>query len=743
MNKISSMLPLLKRFLLIALLACTMPAAWAYSLLGPVANSPEDSFQVSEIGYNPLHSGAAPPFFIDGLMTGPKNLGEGYRLNTPVLYYAFDPSFGYFGSDGETAVQKAFDILNSVTNVDNYSTSLSEFPLRSQSVNYQAGILGLLDVKSETLAIMMGQMGLADSVRYTWALTDRDNPAGSTCPPGGPSSLYTYVVIQRNYDITATPLNFNAPDVGQYSPYVNGELYSYFIFDDCDAPGASPPTADALEIPVDPLNNNPPVASGLGEDALQLGSFYTGLTRDDVAGLRYLMSSNNVFAPSAGYLETSAGGSQVTGGGGSGTTNNLTTLSLSTLDTDPTTLQALYPGIVITSVTTNITSGATNYVYTFGNVVTNVFSPTSSAQILTTNVGPLIGAPFGSPNVTNVSLSKPFQTNLVSGDFYIIPTNSCGIDVLSTNFTTPSFSTNLLTVGTNSAGNFFSQSLVTKFTAYNLKVFICTPAAGSTNTGTVIADLQGIGNVQFVRVSDANYDYQTGLFYSPLTNTYSMVAVKNGQFSTVTFQRVVTRPDYLFEGQNLSTGGNDVAYQNPNFAVSTPNFINGRNPAIYSGPGIIDPTSSANTVIILSTVGPYYNNSSPAFLSGPNAALGRSFIWGSFDGTTNAPIVYPNGTSIATLAAESLFQISPTALPSASHASSSYTVTLVVSGGQPPYSWSLASGTVLPTGWTLSSGGVISGSPASTAVGTYDFVVQLNDSGGHAVQINYALVITN
>jgi Putative Ig domain len=736
------MLLLLKRFLLIALLAGTASAAWAYSLSGPVANSPEDSFQVTEIGYNPLGLGNAPPFFIDGLRIGPKNLGEGYRLNTPVLYYAFDPSFGYFGSDGETAVQKAYDILNSLTNVDNYSTNLSEFPLRSQSVNYQAAMLGLQDVKSETLAIMMGQMGLADSVRYVWALTDRDNPAGSMCPQGGPSIGYTYVVIQRNYDVTATPLNFNAPDVGQYSPYVNGELYSYFIFDDCDAPAASPPTADALEIPVDPLHNNPPVASGVGEDQLTVGSFYTGLTRDDVAGLRYLMSSNNVFAPSAGYLETSAGGSQVTGGGGSSNTNKLTTSSLSTLNTDPTTLQALYPGIVINSVTTNVVNGATNYVYAFGNVVTNVFSPTSSAQILTTNVAPPIGAPIGSPNVTNVSLSKPFQTNLVSGDFYIVPTNSCGIEVLSTNFTTISFSTNLLVVGTNSTGNFFSQSLVTKFTAYNLNVIICTSSSG-TNANTVVADFQGIGKVQFVRVPDANYDYQTGLFYSPITNKYSMVAVNNGQLSTVTFQRVVIRPDYLFEGQNLSSGGNDVIYQNPAISVSTPNFINGRNAAIYSGPGIIDPTSSTNTVIVFSTVGPYYNNSSPAFLSGPNAAISRSFIWGSFDGTTNAPIVYPNGTSIATLAAESLFQISPTALPNASHASSSYTVTLTVSGGQPPYSWSLASGTVLPAGWTLSAGGVISGSPSSTPVGTYDLVVQLNDSGGHVVRNNYALVITN
>lgn len=743
MNEISSMLQLLKRILWVILLACAVQASWAYSLLGPVGNGPgvsnpaEDSFQVVEIGYNPLINGGAPPFFTDPMASGPKNLGEGYRLNTPVLYYTFDPSFGYFGSDGETAVQKAFDMMNNLKSVDSYSTNLSEFPLRSQSVNYQAAILGMIDLKSTTLSVILEQMGLADPVRYTWALVDRYNPPGSTCPAGGPAIGYQYLVIQRNYDVTATPLNFNAPDVGQYSPYVNGELYSYFIFDDCDLGGASPPTADALEVPVDPLHNNPPVASGHGEDFLLAGSFYTGLTRDDVAGLRYLMSSNNVFAPSQGYLETSAAGSTVTGGGGTTTTNSLTTSSLSTLGTDPTTLQALYPAIVIDSVTTNIVPGATNYFYTFGNVVTNSFSTNTTVQILTTNVGPLIGAPIGSPDHTNVTIGKPFQTNLVSGDFYIIPTNSCGLDVLSINFTTNSFATNVLVVGTNTAGKFFSQSLVEQFIAYNLKVASCTNVAGATNS-TVVGNLQGIGNVQYVRVSDANYDYQTGLFYSPVTNKYSMVVMKNGQASKVTFQRVVTRPDYLFMAENLSLGGNNFLFNYDEFGRSIPNFINSRAAANLAGPGIIDPTTSQVSVVF-NTIGPIYVNNSPAFLTGPNSA--RAFpIWGSFDGTTNAPIVYPNGTSIANLAAEALFQVSPTTLPNASHAF--YSVTLSVAGGQPPYTWSLTSGSVLPSGLNLSSGGVISGTP-TVQVGTYDFAVQVNDASGKSVRMDYSLVITN
>jgi len=82
------------------------------------------------------------------MLSGPKNLGEGYRLNTAVLYYTFDPSFAYFGSTGEAAVQQAFDMMNSLTNVDSYSPNLTEFPLNSQSVNYSAATWGLMDLKS-------------------------------------------------------------------------------------------------------------------------------------------------------------------------------------------------------------------------------------------------------------------------------------------------------------------------------------------------------------------------------------------------------------------------------------------------------------------------------------------------------------------------------------------------------------------------------------------------------------------
>lgn len=59
--------------------------------------------------------------------------------------------------------------------------------------------------------------------------------------------------------------------------------------------------------------------------------------------------------------------------------------------------------------------------------------------------------------------------------------------------------------------------------------------------------------------------------------------------------------------------------------------------------------------------------------------------------------------------------------------------TLSVTGGKPPYAWSLFSGS-LPPNLSLSGGGVISGAP-STA-GTYSFTVEVKDSGS-PVRVTY------
>lgn len=285
----------LRNFCLVAALTLSGVNAFGSAFLGP-QNEP---YQVPVNGFN--GNG------LDGLPTGPKNLGEEYRRNTPVLYYSFDQNFiEYFGTNGMAAVDAAFAVYNRMTNVSSYSENLSEFALESRRVNYQALALFLYDLKSATMALIIEQLGLAQPDRYTWVLHNRYNDGSAPCPGG-----QNYTVVMRNFDLVNSALTQLQP-----SKYVNGTLYSYRIVEYCEQDNSPiiDMLSDAVEFSVDPLASTfTPVASGFGEspfllggtafttlDGLGTGSYYTGLTRDDIGGLRYLLRSSNVNIESAG-----------------------------------------------------------------------------------------------------------------------------------------------------------------------------------------------------------------------------------------------------------------------------------------------------------------------------------------------------------------------------------------------------------------------------------------------------------
>ena len=253
-----------------AAIACLLLAvvpARAFSLLGPFA-----AYQATAIGYN---------LSIIGVETGgPMNLSEEYRWNVPTLNYAFDSSFlNYFGQDGVTAVTEAMTILNAIPGASSMTPTLTEFPLSSKGPqNFKAGNLGILDLRSTTLGIVLSQMGLGNPERWTWCLRDRQTPAGST----------NYLVVQRNFDpVTWVPTNV-----------VNGTLYTYEVHD----PVFTPPSttyADAIEMRVDSLATEFTSVAGVENPDpaqvgnLQAGEYYTGITRDDAGGLRYLLRRGN------------------------------------------------------------------------------------------------------------------------------------------------------------------------------------------------------------------------------------------------------------------------------------------------------------------------------------------------------------------------------------------------------------------------------------------------------------------
>ena len=82
--------------------------------------------------------------------------------------------------------------------------------------------------------------------------------------------------------------------------------------------------------------------------------------------------------------------------------------------------------------------------------------------------------------------------------------------------------------------------------------------------------------------------------------------------------------------------------------------------------------------------------------------------------------------------------ITTTELPPA-ELSTHYMATLEAVGGTPPYTWSIASGS-LPPGLSLSSDGTITGTP--TATGTFTFSLEVIDSMGASARVTQSLEVT-
>jgi hypothetical protein len=250
--------------------------------------------------------------------------------------------------------------------------------------------------------------------------------------------------------------------------------------------------------------------------------------------------------------------------------------------------------------------------------------------------------------------------------------------------------------------------------------------------GTNVTLHQGIEKITFIK---RDFDSLLGHFFYPITNYYTLTTVTNSALFRQQIQRVVTQPDILFSASDLTAPFPYI----PTVSRSTPIYgTNGVLPSV-NGPGTIQ----GPLTIQFNKVGPIYlNGIFPLFIDEAGAVL--DFIWGSFDGTTNTPIVYPIGTSIYNLEDQVLIQISPTFLPAGS-VGNAYQAQLQTVGATPnwtaPFTWSLAPGSSgLPPGLGISSSGVISGTP--TAGGFYDFVVQVADSAGHPARRSYSINLT-
>ncbi len=828
----------IKRFWWVALLAAGAQPAWGFALLGPFpasATAP-DGYQQPAIGYQQntftYAIGAYPGGPVSlGDIGFPKNIGEGYRRNTPFIYYTYDANFlGYFGSNGAAVVDSAFATMNKafttnpvtgqfLTNgVDSLSAGISEYPPESLHINYEAQTLYLTDLKSVTLHCLVEQLGLATPERFTWTLEGR--VVITFIPPVPCPRNIAYLVIQRNYGITPSDL-----DQLQYSSYVNDVLYTYEIAEGC----TGTPLAETIPFNVDPLANiytsvaadnvDPETGAGLG-----IGAYYAGLTRDDMAGLRYLYTSNNINWETAAYIAQNGtinpqSVSSATGNSGAGaatllvtnpqpviviTSSNLNTLLTFAQANPPAAIPGVFPGVVVAGstsyftvvCTTNVIATIPNpnqygapyppggfgtlvpvtavncgyqqmYSTTFANVITNGnltnnpnitlastnimlnYFTNTVVTTLTTSLTPNTGSgqPYPPVNaVTNANVTTSTTTvNVPSGEYLVLPAGACGFNILGEITNAPVITTNFVSTATNGNGFVDTISTVTSFTPHQFLVqpINCTETPFSTGL------YEGIQRVQFVR---ANFDSLLGRFFQPFTNSYTMTIITNGTATVQKFQRVVSAPDILLTAQNEATGVSDLT------VTRTMTFDMDNAGTGLAGPGTINPRST----LIYNKVGDAFQNGYEIFnVLNTNADVQEAsqmpvLQWASFDASTNDPVLYPNGTSIANLQSQVLVQVSPPppALPDGTNGMVYPAQTFTATGGAftPPYTWGLAPGSQpLPSGlsWMSSVPGgptdTISGTPAGNPTGPagapFDFTVQLTDSLGRSVNWNYTITI--
>ena len=128
-------------------------------------------------------------------------------------------------------------------------------------------------------------------------------------------------------------------------------------------------------------------------------------------------------------------------------------------------------------------------------------------------------------------------------------------------------------------------------------------------------------------------DAQSGTFL-PTTNYFTDSYLTNGVLNQQQLARVISQPDFLFSAGDVTLGIPVV----PFFArTGTTNWLNNATAngnTNGAGPGLIQPPVQ----IVFNKLGRQLASDS---YTSENQAVDFSQFWGSFDGSTNAPVVYP------------------------------------------------------------------------------------------------------
>lgn len=233
----------------------------------------------SLLGPTPAWMSATNLWHYPGEIGGPMETGQEYRRNVNVLTYGFDQSFlNYFGNAGVLAVQQAFAALNRLPGATRLN--VNRCPTNTVYFNEAAYDAYIMDLKLVTLHTVLEEMGLSSPLRYVWTLRYMDDALLNNPSVGDEFTMSSEQIATYMRQLSFDPVTFQA------SRSVNGTDYTFQILTSADNLSFS------LQIPTGPVAaQNTPVADG---NAISYGLFTTGLTRDDVGGLKYLLQYRNV-----------------------------------------------------------------------------------------------------------------------------------------------------------------------------------------------------------------------------------------------------------------------------------------------------------------------------------------------------------------------------------------------------------------------------------------------------------------
>lgn len=162
-----------------------------------------------------------------------------------------------------------------------------------------------------------------------------------------------------------------------------------------------------------------------------------------------------------------------------------------------------------------------------------------------------------------------------------------------------------------------------------------TNAVGTNLAAVNVALRPGVDKINFVR---ANYDSEFGAWIA-ITNVYQDQYITNYTLRSQSVQRALAAPDVLFSAADLGIGVTSPVMFRRTIPLVNLDAQNGSE--TLAGPGLIQPP----VTITFSKVGQFLINV-PA---GGQSDAAQGYFWGSFDGTTAAPVLYPVGANIQDL----------------------------------------------------------------------------------------------